>query len=130
MRALSPSLSLPLSIGYGHALSLLLPPPYDCPRHRSPSPRGGTNDRHLSPRHDVGCLMNTKEKAISVVRDVLSLRPHEHEPVALWVRALGTGQVYVVTAIRDGRVYTYEVEVTPGRNHSLSLLCTAPLFNG
>lgn len=74
--------------------------------------------------------MNSKEKAISVVRDALSLRPHEHEPVALWVRAKGTAQIYVVTAIRDGRVYTYEVEIYAGRTHTLSLLCTAPLFNG
>lgn len=73
--------------------------------------------------------MNTKDKAIAVIRNVLDLRPHEHEPVALWVRAKGTAQIYVVTAIRDGRVYTYEVELYAGRTHTLSLLCTGQMFN-
>lgn len=74
--------------------------------------------------------MNSKEKAISVVKDALSLRPHEKEPVAIWVRVHGQWQVFVVTAVRDGYVYTYEVEVHPGRNYSLSLLCTGQMLNG
>lgn len=68
--------------------------------------------------------------AITVIMDALNLSPSDPVPTPLSVRTVGRVKVYVVTAVKYKKVYVYEVEVTPGRTPTFSLLCTAPMMNG